>query len=193
MRKFGCDEITIASVEIESHSFAQNANEWGTRLTDNLGSPTNNSACFQMTAYKSTNLLAFPFSTLKQAMGNHLETHGYLRAISFPSIWQGFKDIHSRSVRMSGRRFQAAGPPNFCARLYAIRGKTGISSKSERMGCSSVRHYASPPEADFRSDVCLTQGNSAQRGHPKSVEHIVEQTWNRTQENNKRNRNVCNM
>lgn len=53
------------------------------------------SKCFQMPSYVPTNFYLFPFSTLKNAVSAHAETHGYLRGIPLPAIWPGYKAIRS--------------------------------------------------------------------------------------------------
>jgi len=39
--------------------------------------------------------VSFLFSDLKSALASAPETHGYLRAIPLPSIWEGYKKIRS--------------------------------------------------------------------------------------------------
>ncbi|MGC1829122.1 MAG: alpha/beta hydrolase [Candidatus Acidiferrales bacterium] len=67
-------------------------------LTNQAGSPTNSSTCFQAATYTQIKfgLVGFLASPLKTAVSAHLETHGYLRATPLPSIWQGYKDIRSK-------------------------------------------------------------------------------------------------
>lgn len=53
------------------------------------------SKCFNMPFYVPTTFDRFPFSVLKDAISAHPETHGYLRAIPLPAIWNGYKAIRS--------------------------------------------------------------------------------------------------
>ena len=65
-------------------------------LTDNSGNPTG--TCYQMPNYVPPfNGTTFAISSeLQNALSAHTESHGYLRGIPFPAIWQGYKDIRTK-------------------------------------------------------------------------------------------------
>jgi hypothetical protein len=69
-------------------------NQYASQI-DNSWSSSTSSKCFQMPAYVRPIFAGFAFSTLKNAVSAHPETHGYLRAIPLPAIWKGYKGLRS--------------------------------------------------------------------------------------------------
>ena len=67
---------------------------------DSLWNNTPGSKCFVMPAYVPTTFVQFPSSTLKDAVSNHPETHGYLRAIPLPAIWKDSLSTQYEASRM---------------------------------------------------------------------------------------------